>query len=57
MEQKSLRALAPERKFNPKNVRQVRTGRIIEWIQPKKGKPIPVYESQPVNFSRYPKAH
>ena len=45
---------AAERSTLPKNQRRIFTRQIVDYIQPKRGKPIPVYGSEVVDFSRYP---
>ncbi len=38
----------------PKNQRRIFTRQIVDYIHPKRGKPLPVYASEVVDFSRYP---
>jgi hypothetical protein len=45
---------AAARSTMPKNLRRIQTRQIVDYIQPKRGKPIPVYGTQPFDFSRYP---
>jgi len=45
---------AAERSTLPKNQRRIMTRQIVDYIHPRRGKPIPVYGSEVVDFSRYP---